>query len=237
MENSKIIKSLNILIKLVVSILLILELVVLFSKVYFLATEGFSEGMLQTKSLDNTNTIIEIILLFTVFIFNAILLVKIKNKVIIESFNKKNKVIITIVSIFIVLSIIGIFSFDTIRPLSEVENKVISDIKDYKSRLKDPDSLKIYEVRYQKTSEGDFEVYFDCTGQNSYGGASRAVVKYVNGKFYGNTENVDGNISKYNKDSQNLAIATADLVKEDWNKVSKKDETKVNLNKIKSNLK
>ena len=118
----------------------------------------------------------------------------IKQKKLISS--KKTKIVFYIVVIAV---IIFLFSIYNISPDEEI---AITNVKDLKSMLKDPDSLKLYEdvliIWYTDLLEGDynFYTYINYGAKNSYGAMIKSIAMYEGYSYIGDTRTVDTHIKR-----------------------------------------
>lgn len=96
---------------------------------------------------------------------------------------KINKKVFLIGGIIIALLItFGIvFSFiNREKPLTELEQKAVDCVLDYKSMLKNPGSLQVHDIRWAENNlvDGMIFIYLDVSGQNGFGGNNRHIVRY-----------------------------------------------------------
>ena len=89
----------------------------------------------------------------------------------------------------------------------------IEIIKDYKSNLKNPNSLEVFEIRIYD----DF-VMFDNAGQNSFGGQTRNIVSYdkEEKRYSGNSSKANYKITKYTNYEDRIEILLAQTIQTIW---------------------
>lgn len=132
----------------------------------------------------------------------------IKQKKLISS--KKTKIVFYIVVIAVIITTsLFLFSIYNISPDEEI---AITNVKDLKSMLKDPDSLKLYEdvlIIWFTDLEGDynFYTYISYGAKNSYGAMSRSIAMYEGYSYIGDMEDIE--------DIEDINIAETDLEKID----------------------
>lgn len=114
--------------------------------------------------------------------------------------------------------------------LTEDEKMVVAIVKKYKSALKNPDSMQIFEIR-----KYDSFVLMDTSGQNGFGGNTRDVVSYsFDGTYMGNDSKADRNITKYTSTEDRIEIVFAQAIKKNW--TTRTDYIVINKDKILRNL-
>ena len=125
----------------------------------------------------------------------------IKQKKLISS--KKTKIVFYKVVIAV---IIFLFSIYNISPDEEI---AITNVKDLKSMLKDPDSLKLYEdvlIIWYTDLEGDynFYTYINYGAKNSYGAMIKSIAMYEGYSYIGDMEDIeDINIAETDSEKRN----------------------------------
>lgn len=125
----------------------------------------------------------------------------IKQKKLISS--KKTKIVFYIVVIAV---IIFLFSIYNISPDEEI---AITNVKDLKSMLKDPDSLKLYEdvlIIWYTDIKGDynFYTYINYGAKNSYGAMIKSIAMYEGYSYIGDMEDTeDINIAETDPEKRN----------------------------------
>ena len=171
----------------------------------------------------------------------------IKQKKLISS--KKTKIVFYIVVIAVIITT-SLFLF-SIYNISPDEQIAITNVKDLKSMLKDPDSLKLYEdvlIIWYTDLEGDynFYTYINYGAKNSYGAMSRSIAMYEGYSYIGDMEDTeDINIAETDPEKRNewlkLLKAEAPYLcymakgidnEEDISKEGVKKVIRVNKNKI-----
>jgi len=116
----------------------------------------------------------------------------IKQKKLISS--KKTKIVFYIVVIAVIITT-SLFLF-SIYNISPDERIAITNVKDLKSMLKDPDSLKLYEdvlIIWYTDLEGDynFYTYINYGAKNSYGAMSKSTAMYKGYSYIGDMEDIE----------------------------------------------
>lgn len=126
---------------------------------------------------------------------------------------KINKKIIIIGIIILIIGIIFSGIIVKKNKLTENERLAIEIIKDYKSNLKNPNSLEIFEIRIYD----DF-VMFDNAGQNSFGGQTRNIVSYdkEEKRYSGNSSKANYKITKYTNYEDRIEILLAQTIQTIW---------------------
>lgn len=129
-----------------------------------------------------------------------------------KSFIKSHKIIIIVAVLIIALGSIAIFLYS--NNLSEDEEMVAKVVKAYHDSLKNPDSMQIFEIRIYNNDEKKM-ILMDTAGQNEFGGSTRNIVAYTNNvKYLGDDSKTDTKITKYTKNSNEIAISR--LIYETW---------------------
>ncbi len=172
----------------------------------------------------------------------------IKQKKLISS--KKTKIVFYIVVIAVIITTsLFLFSIYNISPDEEI---AITNVKDLKSMLKDPDSLKLYEdvlIIWYTDLEGDynFYTYINYGAKNSYGAMSKSIAMYEGYSYIGDMEDIEEvtNIIKMDPEKRNeqLKLLNAKIPflcymakgidnEKDISKEGVKEVIRVNKNKI-----
>lgn len=159
-----------------------------------------------------------------------------------KNFIQKNKKLIIIIGIIIVVCIAGFVAYnikaeqDRIQAeiqantLNDDEKMVAKIVKKYQSSLKNPESMQIYEIR-----KYDSFVLMDTSGQNGFGGTTRDVVAYsFDATYMGNDSKADRNVTKYTSTEDRLEIILAQAVEKNWK--NRTDYTVMDKDKILRNL-
>lgn len=114
--------------------------------------------------------------------------------------------------------------------LTEDEKMVVAIVKKYKSALKNPESMQIFEIR-----KYDSFVLMDTSGQNGFGGSTRDIVSYsFDGTYMGNDSKADRKITKYTSTEDRIEIVFAQAIKKNW--TTRTDYVVINKDKILRNL-
>lgn len=153
---------------------------------------------------------------------------------------KKNYLILGLVVILILVSTITFIAIKT-NKLTPLELKAVSVLNDYKSKLKNPSSLQVFEIRYKESyntnNELIYNFYIDCAGQNGFGGNTRSIVYYtINNNddlsYLGDDDKADSTITKYTSESDKLEITMARLIQKEWQDLEDLKENNLNVKKI-----
>lgn len=148
-----------------------------------------------------------------------------------------------ILGLLIILVLISTITFIVIKTnkLTPLELKAVDILSDYKSKLKNPSSLQVFEIRYKESyntnNELIYNFYIDCAGQNGFGGNTRSIIYYTisnDGElsFLGDDNKVDRTISKYTSESDKIEIAMAKLIQQEWQDLEELEENNLNIKKI-----
>ncbi len=153
-----------------------------------------------------------------------------KNKT--EDRNKilKHKKLLILISIIIIM-IIGISGFgyykytkeqERIRleqemKLTTSEEKAVEAVKLLKSKLKNQESLIVYEIRCKNIKNGSIDIYIDYSAQNGFGGSNRNIATISGNKIYTDSE-ADTKITKDMMPSKVAEILMAQTIQEVWQK-------------------
>lgn len=147
-----------------------------------------------------------------------------------------NKKMIIIVSGIIALLIIvgGIFAFFTReKPLTDLEKGAVDCISDFKSMLKNTDSLQVHDIRWleKENDDGDkfITIYFDSSGQNSFGGNTRNVSRCV--VHNDGTVKYTGNSDDEDSDSI-IEQITASLIEKEYPDLKDNDDAKISVERV-----
>lgn len=156
-------------------------------------------------------------------------------------FTKHIKIISILIIILTILSGLIAFYNINIHTLSDEEKIVCEVIKKYKSSLKNPDSLKIYEIRFRRFDDGSGVVMFDTSGENGYGGTTRNIVMYATDKnglstYIGNDSNANNSITKYTSSVEKTEIIMAMTIQSTWEKRDEEEMINIDIDKIIKNL-
>ena len=108
-----------------------------------------------------------------------------------KDFTKNKKFIISVV-IFLVIVISSIFCFN--NNLSSDEKYALNIVGDYQGMLKNPDSLilrsDISVIIYSRDGTTYKYVFFDASGDNSYGASVMSTPCFVNGRYLCDTDEI-----------------------------------------------
>ncbi len=155
-----------------------------------------------------------------------------------KQISKKGKLLLILVPAVLVVLCVGAFIF--LNTLTETEQQVVNCVQEVKDRLKNPDSLKVYEIQYHakdESKESDFEdnylmVYFGA--ENGFGGTNSSYATFKDWSLQGFFDpNED-----YNSDSTDIDELLDQLaglaIYGYWDS---EDNTVFNVDKIMSNVK
>ncbi len=143
-------------------------------------------------------------------------------------FDKKKIMIGCGIILFSIIICITIFSFTIGKPLSELEQKAVKCVLDYKSMLKNPDSLQVHDIRWEenKRVDGMIFIYFDTSGQNGFGGNTRDVVRYgVKGEeitYQGSSDDDDSSWEEL----------IAEIIEEGWQELKENDNSIISVERV-----
>lgn len=120
--------------------------------------------------------------------------------------------------------------------LTYQEQMVVECLLDYKYKLKNPESLQVFDIRWRDMSavedEGDMAIYIDVAGQNSFGGNTRNVILYA----IQSGEIVYGGSSD-DLDSDNyLEALSAQIIREDYPTLVQDDSAKISVERVMSKV-
>ena len=116
-----------------------------------------------------------------------------------------SSIAVTVIAIAILVIIAILHSPITFNSVEKVAyNSVIS----YRNSMKDPESLLIRgDILYIKTNSGEY-IYFDASGNNSYGAKTRSIPMMKNGRFLADYD--DWKSSYDSEDNQNKKMDVLD---------------------------
>lgn len=131
--------------------------------------------------------------------------------------------------------IVGVSIFLNNKPLTDKEKDAVACIKDYKSMLKNVDSLQVHDIRwFEKFDKDDnnrriVTVYFDSSGQNGFGGNTRSVKRCV--------VHEDGSVqytgSSDDEDSDNfLEQVSAYVIEKEYPDLKNDDNAKISIDRV-----
>lgn len=138
-----------------------------------------------------------------------------------EKRNNKKKALVCFGIIIAIIIIGAIISFVfSVKPLTQLEKYAIDCIEDYKGKLKNPDSLKVYDIRFIDASmnnPGDVAIYLDVSGENSFGGTNRSIVIYSvqNGKVYFGASSEDDKVDNEEEYAASMLLTLYSEIKND----------------------
>lgn len=153
--------------------------------------------------------------------------------------NKKHIICCLIVLAVITATITIVFIKNS--KLNPIEKYAVEILTDYKTKLKNPSSLQVFEIRYKESyntnNELIYNFYIDCSGQNGFGGNTRSIVYYTivkDGKmsYLGNDDKANRTISKYTSESDKTEITMAKLIQQEWQNLEELSKNNLNIKKI-----
>lgn len=163
-----------------------------------------------------------------------------KSKILTILKNNNKYIILGLVILALIIATIT-FIFIKSNKLSPLETKAVEILTDYKQKLKNPNSMQVFEIRYKqsynKNNELYYKFYIDCAGQNGFGGNTRSIVYYTfdkDGKlsYLGDDDKADRTITKYTSNSDAIEITMAKLIQKEWNELNEQEDAKLNVKKI-----
>ena len=154
------------------------------------------------------------------------------------------KFIIVVISIILLLVVIaGSIAFIFIDNNNNIEKEeiiltyeeqmAVNCLNDYKYKLKNPNSLQVFDIRWRDMSavnDGDMAIYFDVTGENSFGGSTRNVILYgiQSGEvIYG------GSSDDWDSDDY-IEQISAQIIQEDYPSLLQDDNAKISVERVMS---
>lgn len=148
--------------------------------------------------------------------------------------NKKVFIIIGVILVVLCVSA-GIFIIKSNKPLTDREKDAVACISNYKSMLKNVDSLQVHDIRwFEKFDEDDdnrriVTVYFDSSGQNGFGGNTRSIKRCV--------VHEDGTVkytgSSDDEDSDNwLEQMIANIINKEYPKLKNDDDAEISVDRV-----
>ena len=116
------------------------------------------------------------------------------------------------------------------KPLTVLEQQAVDCITNYKAMLKNPNSLQVHKIRWEKNEfvEDMIFIYIDVSGQNGFGGNNRYIIRYGIKK---NDIEFQGR-SDYDDDDNVLGKFFAKLIKEGWSNLSKDDNSIISVKRV-----
>lgn len=126
-------------------------------------------------------------------------------------------IVISIIIIGVIISVV----FRT-KPLTQLEKYAVDCVLDYKEKLKNPDSLQVYDIRFIDASvnnPGDVAIYLNVSGQNGFGGSNRSIVIYSvqNGKVVFGASSEDENFDNEEEYAALMLLTLYPELKDDEN--------------------
>lgn len=145
-----------------------------------------------------------------------------------------NKVFIAGGAIIALALIVGVvfMYFTREQPLTKLEQQAVDCIIDYKKMLKNPESLQVHDIRWEenKAVENMIFIYADVSGQNGFGGNTRDIIRY------GVEENSITFQGSSDDDDNSWEELVARKIKEGWNKLSKDDNSIIDVERVMSKV-
>lgn len=147
-----------------------------------------------------------------------------------KSINKKVFFIFGGVLVLVAI-IVGVTLFFTKeKPLTQLEQYAVECIKDYKSMLKNTNSLQVHEIRWQEFEEekNSYIIYIDESGQNSFGGNTRTIIRYVADedgvRYTGNSDDEDSD--------DFIKRIVASKIADDWPVLKEDDNSIISVDRV-----
>ena len=143
-------------------------------------------------------------------------------------FDKKKRIIGGGVVLFAIIACIAIFIFTNEKPLNELEQKAVKCVLDYKSMLKNPDSLQVHDIRWEENElvDGMIFIYLDTSGQNGFGGNTRDVARYgIKGEeitYQGSSDDDDSSWEEL----------IAENIEEGWQELQENDNSVISVERV-----
>ena len=132
-----------------------------------------------------------------------------------------------IVALALIIGVV-LMLFTREKPLTVLEQQAVDCITDYRTMMKNPDSLQVHNIRWEKNEfvEDMIFIYIDVSGQNGFGGNNRHIIRYAIKKndieFQGNSDD-DDNVWKK---------LYAKIIKEGWSNLSKDDNSIISVKRV-----
>ena len=84
-----------------------------------------------------------------------------------------------IVALALIIGVV-LMLFTREKPLTVLEQQAVDCITNYKAMLKNPNSLQVHKIRWEKNKfvEDMIFIYIDVSGQNGFGGNNRHIIRY-----------------------------------------------------------
>lgn len=144
---------------------------------------------------------------------------------------KISKKPLIIISSILLVAFVGLaFVFINSNNLTDIEKNAVKCVKDYKEKLKNPNSIKVNDIRWLDASminSGDMAIYLDVSGENGFGGTSRSIVVYAiqNGKaVFGASTEIDK--------AENEEEVYAQMVLSMYSELKNDNNAKVSVDKV-----
>ena len=140
----------------------------------------------------------------------------------------------------IVLLVVLCFSLvgcgnDKEEPLTEIEQYAVDCINEYKSKIANPDELKVHDIRWQNESqireagflEDTLHIYIDKSFQNESGGYTRNIGLC---RQYGDIFDYYADYSEKSTQSNDKQLYN------NWLKIKKEDNAKISVDRVMKNV-
>ena len=134
-----------------------------------------------------------------------------------------------IVALALIIGVV-LMLFTREKPLTVLEQQAVDCITDYRTMMKNPDSLQVHNIRWEKNEfvEDMIFIYIDVSGQNGFGGNNRHIIRYAIKKndieFQGNSNDDD--------DDNVWKKLYAKIIKEGWSNLSKDDNSIISVKRV-----
>lgn len=132
-----------------------------------------------------------------------------------------------IVALALIIGVV-LMLFTREKPLTVLEQQAVDCITDYRAMLKNPDSLQVHDIRWEKNKlvEDMIYIYIDVSAQNGFGGNNRHIIIYGikknDIKFQGSSDYDDNAWEKL----------FAKSIKERWSNLSKDDNSIISVKRV-----
>ena len=152
---------------------------------------------------------------------------------------KKNKMFLLVILCIVGIVVIALLVFS--NKLSENEKKVVLVLSDYKPRLKNPNTLQVFDIRckesYDKNNNLKLDVYIDTSAQNGFGGNTRDRVYYIvysdnKVEFVGTDSKANYSITTYTNKAEETEINQAREIYKTYDDLKKDESARINVKKV-----
>lgn len=141
----------------------------------------------------------------------------------------KNKMIICSAVLGIIIVITGVFIALNNKPLTQLEKDAVGCLTQYKSMLKNSESLQVHDIRWAENEQvkGMNFIYADVSGQNGFGGNNRHVIRC-------GVNDEDGIVYQgaSDDDDDSWSELIAKYIKENWSELKYNDASKISVDRV-----